>query len=127
MVISKKAKIKKIVRKIPVRAKTAKFKASKVKACSKPKPKSSAKKSAAKKIGKIVHYFTKIGVAVVNLENPLRRGDYVKVLGNTTNFKQKASSIQFNRRPLRLAPRGREVGLKVNYRVRKGDEIFKLI
>ncbi len=113
MVISKKLKIKKPIRRVPVRAKAAKLKVQ--------------SKTASKSIGSIVHYFTNIGVAVVNLKNPLHRGDYIKVLGNTTNFKQKASSIQFNRRPISLATRGKEVGLKVNYRVRKGDQVFKFV
>lgn len=116
MAISKKkANVKKRVaatKVLPKRAKRAPLKKAPIKAAP---------------IGVVTHYYSNIGVAVVNVKNPFREGDRLKIAGNTTDFRQMAKSIQFNRKPLKLAPRGREVGLKVNSRVRKGDQVLKFL
>lgn len=75
-------------------------------------------------VGKISHYFTRLGVGVVEVEKPIRRGDWVKIEGFTTNFRQKANSIQFNRKDIKLARRGMSIGLKVNDRVRENDKVY---
>ena len=45
-------------------------------------------------LGKITHYFDKIGVAVVELADSLNVGDLIRIKGVTTDFKQKVSSMQ---------------------------------
>ena len=45
-------------------------------------------------VGKITHYFDKIGVAVVELADSLNVGDLIRIKGVTTDFKQKVSSMQ---------------------------------
>lgn len=79
-----------------------------------------------KLVGKITHYFTKIGVAVVELEDTLRVGDEISIEGTTTNFTQKVESMQIEHKNVEEAKKGDSIGLKVVDRVREGDLVFKI-
>jgi len=76
-------------------------------------------------IGKITHYFTKIGVAVIDLEAPLAVGDKISVEGATTNFTQTIDSMQIEHKEVKKAKKGDSIGLKVKDRVRSGDNVYK--
>ncbi len=78
------------------------------------------------KIGKITHYFSNIGVAVVELDKPLRVGDTISIEGNTTNFQQVVESMQVEHNQIQEAQAGQAIGLKVNNKVREGDLVFKV-
>ena len=80
-----------------------------------------------KLVGKVTHYFTKLGVAVVELEDTLKQGDRISIEGATTNFTQTVDSMQIDRQPVQEAGAGQSVGLKVAERVREGDKVFKLL
>jgi translation elongation factor EF-1alpha len=80
-----------------------------------------------KKVGEITHYFTKIGVGVIKLENELKVGDTISVEGTTTNFTQKVDSMQVEHENVEVAKAGDSIGLKVADRVRTGDEVYKVI
>lgn len=75
------------------------------------------------KIGKITHYFGKLGVAIVKLENPLSKGDEIQFKGHTTDFTQKAEELQLDHAPIEKGEVGQEIGLKVEKNVRDGDEV----
>ncbi|MFQ6053065.1 MAG: translation elongation factor-like protein [Candidatus Bathyarchaeia archaeon] len=79
------------------------------------------------KAGEVSHYFTKIGVAVVELTAPLRIGDRIAVKGMTTNFEQTVESMQIEHEPVQEAKAGDSIGLKVVDRVRMGDIVYKLV
>lgn len=78
------------------------------------------------KVGEVSHYFTKIGVAVVDLSAPLSRGDRVAIKGMTTNFEQEVESMQIEHEIVEKARKGDSIGLKVADRVREGDIVYKL-
>jgi len=78
------------------------------------------------KIGHVSHYFTKIEVAVVDLTGKLKVGDDIIIRGATTDFTQKVESIQIEHNQVEEAGAGDSIGLLVRYRVRAGDEVFKL-
>ncbi|MEM1586189.1 MAG: translation elongation factor-like protein [Candidatus Bathyarchaeia archaeon] len=80
-----------------------------------------------KEVGKVTHYFTKIGVAVVSLTDTLSIGDRILIRGTTTNFEQNVESMQIEHKNVNVAYGGQSVGLKVNQRVREGDKIYKVI
>ena len=46
-----------------------------------------------KEIGKIIHYYSHINVAVVKLSDNLKVGDKIRVKGHTTDFEQAIESI----------------------------------
>lgn len=78
-----------------------------------------------KKIGTVTHYFGKINVAVLDLKGKLNLGDEVHIMGHSTDFTQKISSMQVDHKEVESAKKGSDVALKVDERVREGDEIFK--
>lgn len=80
-----------------------------------------------KLVGKVTHYYNKIGVAVVELEDELRLGDEISIEGKTTNFRQKVESMQIEHKPVEIAKAGDSIGLKVIEKVREGDRVYKLI
>ncbi|MCD6590785.1 MAG: translation elongation factor-like protein [Candidatus Aenigmarchaeota archaeon] len=80
-----------------------------------------------KLIGKITHYFNKIGVAVVELEDELNVGDEISIEGLTTNVRQRVESMQVEHKNIDKAEKGQSIGLKVVDRVREGDKVFKIV
>lgn len=79
-----------------------------------------------KLVGKVVHYYSKIGVAVVELTGDLNVGDKISIEGTTTNFQQTVESMQIEHKNLSSAKAGESIGLKVQQKVREGDLVFKI-
>ncbi|MBS7641168.1 MAG: translation elongation factor-like protein [Candidatus Bathyarchaeia archaeon] len=80
-----------------------------------------------KEVGRVTHYYTKIGVAVVSLTDTLSVGDRIIIKGTTTNFEQTVESMQIEHKNVSVAHSGQSIGLKVNQRVREGDKVYKVI
>ena len=59
-----------------------------------------------KETGKITHYFTKAGVAVVELSSTLFRGDKIRIKGMTTDFEQTVNSMQIEHEQIQKAKKG---------------------
>ena len=79
------------------------------------------------KIGKVTHYYDKIGVAIVELDGQLSVGDKIKfVRGGEDVFEQNVDSIQIEHEKKESAKKGEVVGLKVEKEVKEGAEVFKL-
>lgn len=78
-----------------------------------------------KQIGKITHYFGKIGVAVIELEDTLKAGDTIRIVGGETDFKQTVDSMEVEHKKVNEANRGEAVGLKVIQKVREGYKVYK--
>ena len=77
-------------------------------------------------VGAVSHYFAEIGVAIVNLNGPLKVGDKVKIIGATTDFEQVIESMQIEHKAIEQAIIGDSIGLKVKDRVRKNDVLYKI-
>jgi len=80
-----------------------------------------------KKIGKISHYYSKIGVAVVDLEDTLVVGDTIEISGPATNVTQTVDSMQIEHENVKQAKKGQSIGMKVSDRVRENDVVYKII
>ncbi len=79
------------------------------------------------KVGEITHYYEKIGVAIVELDNTLAVGDKIKFAKDGSDlFTQSVESIQVEHEKRDSAGRGEVVGLKVNEAVKPGTEIYKI-
>ena len=86
----------------------------------------SQKPSVSKKpIGKITHFYDKIGVAVVALDAGLKVGDKIKIGKNDKFVEQEVKSMQVEHEKIEKAKKGQEVGLKVKKGVKNGDLVFK--
>lgn len=77
-----------------------------------------------KQIGKITHYFSKIGVAVLALEGGLKAGDTIVISGQGREFEQLADSMQVDHENVQAAKAGDEVGLKVAAPVKEGCLVY---
>lgn len=75
-------------------------------------------------VGVIVHYYARLGVGVIELEEPLLEGDEIHIEGHTTDFEQTVRSMEINHRRIRTAWPGDSVALLVEQRVRPGDRLF---
>jgi hypothetical protein len=77
-------------------------------------------------IGKVIHYWTRLGVAGVDLNGTLKMDDCVHFLGATTDFEQRVTSMQLNKRFINEAFTGQQVGILVADRVRAGDIVYRV-
>jgi putative protease len=77
-------------------------------------------------VGKVTHYYGKIGVAIVELSQSLKVGDKIKVVGSHTEFEQPISSMEVDRKPVSEAGAGDIVGLKVVERVSEGAVVHRV-
>lgn len=76
-------------------------------------------------VGHISHYFSKIGVAVIEVTAGLLKvGDTIHVKGHTSDFTQKVESLQQEHQSVPEAKKGMSVGLKVKSPVRDHDAVF---
>jgi translation elongation factor EF-1alpha len=79
-------------------------------------------------VGHVIDYFAKIGVAAIDIESgEVRIGDTLQFTGHTTDFTQEVESIQIDKEQVDTAMAGDSVGIKVEERVRDGDEVYKVI
>jgi putative protease len=80
---------------------------------------------AEKEIGRITNYFSKIGVAVIELTAPVRLGDEIHVLGGERDFSQVVDSMQVEHQPIEEGQAGQEIALKLDQKARPGDIVYK--
>lgn len=88
------------------------------------------KKTAGKKedkpIGKIEHYYSKLGVGIIKLNGSLKASDKIKIKGHTTDIDQTVDSIQINHKDVESAKKGDVIGVKVPDKVREDDQVYKV-
>ena len=77
-----------------------------------------------KKVGEVSHFFTRLGVGVIELSGSLKEGSKIVVKGATTNFEQTVNSMEIDGEKVGEAKKGHSIGLKLRERARAGDEIF---
>lgn len=79
-------------------------------------------------IGKISHYYKKIKVGQLKLNNgPLKLNDEIIILGNTTGIKRaKVKSMEIKNKQIKIAKKGQEIAVKLPL-CRKGDELYRVI
>jgi peptide subunit release factor RF-3 len=76
-------------------------------------------------IGKVTHYYDKVGVAVVELSAPLTSGETITLTRGDTHFSQQASSMQIDHENVEQAKAGTVIGLKSEQRVRPGTVVLR--
>ena len=79
-------------------------------------------------LGKITHYFSKIGVAAILITNEkLCVGDTIHIKGHTSDFTQKVDSMQIDNKPVTEAGVGQSVGMRVAEHARQHDMVYKVV
>lgn len=77
-------------------------------------------------IGKVDHYFDKAGVAAIVLTGTLRAGDTIEIVSGTDTLRQRVESMQIDRRDVSEAGQGDSVGIKVDRKVARNSEVYRL-
>jgi len=80
-----------------------------------------------KLIGKIIHYYPKISVAVVELESTLNVGDKIAIERGEELFEQHVDSMQIEHKNINQAKAGESIGLKIKEKTKEGAKVFKVI
>lgn len=79
------------------------------------------------KVGRVTHYYDKIGVAIIDLDGTLSVGDKIKFTrGGEDMFEQTVESIQIEHKKVDSAKKGDVIGLKANEAVKEGAEVYKI-
>ncbi|HBQ50384.1 TPA: hypothetical protein DD690_00195 [Candidatus Daviesbacteria bacterium] len=78
-----------------------------------------------KAIGKVVHFYDKLGVAIVDLASGgLKVGDEVKFKRGEEEFSQKIESLQVDHESVEKVKKGDSFGLKADKPVKVGTEVY---
>lgn len=78
-------------------------------------------------IGRITHYFSHLGVGIIELTGgELKLGDTIHVRGTHTDFTQTVDSMQIEHQNVTRAEKGKVVGIKVKEKVREHDGVFRV-
>lgn len=78
-----------------------------------------------KKVGKVTHFYGKIGVAIIELLDSCVVGDTIKFKGHGKEFEQLVDSMQIDHKPVEKAKKGDVIGMKVSQEVAEGVEVYK--
>lgn len=77
-----------------------------------------------KKIGKVVHFYDKILVAIVKLSAPLKTGAEIKFKSGDNEFVQTVDSMENEHKKIDSAKKGDEVGILVIQPIREKTEVY---
>lgn len=78
-------------------------------------------------IGKMTHYFDRIQVGVIELDFPLRKGEYILFETENGMVGQEIDSMQYNKEDIVLARPGMDIGIKVVSAPFLGGKVYKIV
>ncbi len=84
----------------------------------------SGDESLGRSVGKIVHYYDKLSVGIIELTGAVKVDDKIKIKGHSTDIEQMVDSIQINHADVQEAKAGDVIGIKVNGHVREDDKVY---
>ena len=80
-----------------------------------------------KDIGKVVNYYSKVKVAEIKIWDDLALGDKILIQGQTTgSIEHVIESMEIDRKPIEKAPKGCNVAVACETKVRENDFVYKL-
>lgn len=77
-------------------------------------------------IGTITHYYSHLNVAVLQLTDRLKVGETIHIIGHTTDFVQKVTSMEVDHHRVVVVEPGDNVALKVVEPVHVHDTIYRV-
>ena len=80
---------------------------------------------AEKLIGEVTNYFKNVNAAAIKLKAPLKIGDKIKIKSAEKEVAVTVNSMQINRKPVKEAKKGDEIGLLVPEPVHKDNKVYK--
>lgn len=80
----------------------------------------------AKPIGKVVHFYDKISVAIIDLTSGgIKVGDELKFKRGEEEFSQKVESLQVDHKEVESVKKGDSFGVKVDKPTKVGTEVYQ--
>lgn len=89
------------------------------------KTKKAAKTKVPKPIGKVTHYYDKIGVGIIKLSAGIKLGEILRFKHKEDEFIQTVTSLQYSHKPVKSATKGKSVGVEVKQKVNEGDLVYR--
>ncbi len=77
-------------------------------------------------VGRVEHYFDRIGVVGITLTDRLAIGDAIHIKGHTTDLTHAVDSMQIDNADVAEGSDGDSVGIVVGERCRVGDHVFRV-
>jgi putative protease len=77
-----------------------------------------------KEIGKVIHWYGKINVAVVKLASGLKVGDTIKVRHGDGEFEETVNSMQLDHKPIDTGKKGQEIAIQLSQEAKDGSVIY---
>jgi GAF domain-containing protein/ActR/RegA family two-component response regulator len=81
---------------------------------------------AEKLVGRVTHYYSRIGAALVEVTDTIKVGDTIHIKGGTRDFEQTVDSMEIEHQNVEVATKGQSIGLKVIEKVRENDLVYKV-
>jgi hypothetical protein len=78
-------------------------------------------------VGKVVHFYPKPSVAVVDVLETLKVGDRISIEKENAAFEQTVDSMQIEHQNIPEAKKGQSIGLKVAEKPKEGAQVFRVI
>ena len=79
-----------------------------------------------KEIGKVIHYYDKVMVAVIRLSDSLSVGNTVKFVSGENEFTQTIDSMEIEHKKVDSVGTGDEVAVKVEGKAKEGTKIYRV-
>ena len=77
-------------------------------------------------VGVVTAVLTKIDVAIVKLSTGVRLGDILLFQDDETLYEERVDSMQINRKDIKTAKKGAEIGMKVGQQPRSGTKVYRV-
>jgi putative protease len=77
-----------------------------------------------KLVGKIIHYYGKLGVVIIELSETLEVGKTIHIKGAHDDFTQEVKELQYEHQAITAGKAGQQVGLKVDQKIHENDEVY---
>jgi len=78
-----------------------------------------------KELGKVIHWYDKISVAVIKLSATLKAGEHVKIRRGAEEFEETISSMQLDHKDVSSGKKGEEVAVKLSRTAKDGAVILE--
>ncbi len=79
-----------------------------------------------KEIGKVIHYYDKAMVAVVELNDALALGDKIKFVHHGSEFEQIVESMEVEHGKIQSAKAGEEVAVKTWQKTHENAKVYRM-
>ena len=78
-------------------------------------------------IGRVTHYYNHLNVAVLKVDEALKLGDKIHILGHTTDFEQRIASMEVEHHQVVWVKPGDHIAIRVDEPVREHDVVYRIV